>query len=138
MYKVKNLTNSPHRITTADGGFGVLPARGEEDFDIHPRMVQPYSGLGYLKITKLGDEKPKAKAVKVADPEPEKFEVNDKPNEQDQPTDSNKEVTESTEEISEDEQKESLIAQLKELNIKADKRSSVEKLQEKLDEALAK
>lgn len=38
----------------------------------------------------------------------------------------------------EDEQKESLIAQLKELDIKADKRSSVEKLQEKLDEALAR
>lgn len=35
-------------------------------------------------------------------------------------------------------QKAALIAQLKELDIKADKRSSVEKLQEKLDEALAK
>lgn len=120
MYKVKNLTNSPHRITTADGGFGVLPARGEEDFDIHPRMVQPYSALGYLKITKLDDEKPKA--VKVSDPEPEKFEV----------------VEAGDTGLSEDEQKESLIAQLKELDIKADKRSSVEKLQEKLDEALAK
>lgn len=122
MYKVKNLTNSPHRITTADGGFGVLPARGEEDFDIHPRMVQPYSALGYLKITKLDDDKPKAKSVKVADPEPEKFEV----------------VEVGDTELSEDEQKELLIAQLKELDIKADKRSSVEKLQEKLDEALAK
>lgn len=122
MYKVKNLTNSPHRITTADGGFGVLPARGEEDFDIHPRMVQPYSALGYLKITKLDDDKPKPKAVKVADPEPEKFEV----------------VEDGDVELSEDEQKESLIAQLKELDIKADKRSSVEKLQEKLNEALAK
>lgn len=122
MYKVKNLTNSPHRITTADGGFGVLPARGEEDFDIHPRMVQPYSALGYLKITKLDDDKPKAKSVKVADPEPEKFEV----------------VEVGDTELSEDEQKESLIAQLKELDIKADKRSSVEKLQDKLDEALAK
>ena len=39
---------------------------------------------------------------------------------------------------SEDEQKEELIAQLAELDVKADKRSSVEKLQEKLDEALAK
>lgn len=122
MYTVKNLTNSPHRITTADGGFGVLPARGEEDFDIHPRMVQPYSALGYLKITKLEDDKAKAKAVKVADPEPEKFEA----------------VEAGDTELSEDEQKESLIAQLKELGIKADKRSSVEKLQEKLDEALAK
>lgn len=122
MYKVKNLTNSPHRITTADGGFGVLPARGEEDFDIHPRMVQPYSALGYLKIIKLGDENPKAKAVSVADPEPEKFEV----------------VEAGDVELSEDEQKDALIAQLKELDIKADKRSSVEKLQEKLDEALAK
>ena len=122
MYKVKNLTNSPHRITTADGGFGVLPARGEEDFDIHPRMVQPYTALGYLKITKLDDDKPKPNAVKVADPEPEKFEF----------------VEAGETELSEDEQKESLIAQLKELDIKADKRSSVEKLQEKLDEALAK
>lgn len=38
----------------------------------------------------------------------------------------------------EDAQKEELIAQLSELGVKADKRSSVEKLQEKLDEALAK
>ncbi len=38
----------------------------------------------------------------------------------------------------EDAQKEVLIAQLAELGVKADKRSSVEKLQEKLDEALAK
>ena len=122
MYKVKNLTNSPHRITTADGGFGVLPSRGEEDFDIHPRMVQPYSALGYLKITKLDDDMPKPKAAKVADPEPEKFDV----------------VEDGDVELSEDEQKEAIIAQLKELDIKADKRSSVEKLQEKLDEALAK
>ncbi len=41
-------------------------------------------------------------------------------------------------EPSEDEQKEALIAQLAELGVKADKRSSVEKLQEKLEEALAK
>lgn len=41
------------------------------------------------------------------------------------------------EESDEDAQKEALIAQLKELDIKADKRSSVERLQEKLDEALA-
>lgn len=58
--------------------------------------------------------------------------------EEGQSADSNEEVAESTEEISEDEQKEALIAQLSELDIKADKRSSVEKLQEKLDEALAK
>ncbi len=37
----------------------------------------------------------------------------------------------------EDAQKEELIAQLAELGVKADKRSSVEKLQEKLEEALA-
>lgn len=37
----------------------------------------------------------------------------------------------------EDAQKEELISQLAELGVKADKRSSVEKLQEKLDEALA-
>lgn len=48
------------------------------------------------------------------------------------------EAAEEVNEPSEDEQKESLIAQLSELGIKADKRSSVEKLQEKLDEALAK
>lgn len=45
--------------------------------------------------------------------------------------------TEKVESPSEDEQ-DVLIAQLKELGVKADKRSSVEKLQEKLDEALAK
>lgn len=38
----------------------------------------------------------------------------------------------------EDVRKEELIGQLAELGVKADKRSSVEKLQEKLDEALAK
>jgi hypothetical protein len=43
-----------------------------------------------------------------------------------------------TEEVDEDTAKEELIAQLAELGVKADKRSSVEKLQEKLDEALAK
>lgn len=48
------------------------------------------------------------------------------------------EAAEEESEGDEDEQKETLIAQLKELDIKADKRSSVEKLQEKLDEALAK
>jgi len=48
------------------------------------------------------------------------------------------EAEEAPDEGDEDEKKEALIAQLKELDIKADKRSSVEKLQEKLDEALAK
>lgn len=48
------------------------------------------------------------------------------------------EVEDALDQLSEDEEKESLIAQLAELDIKADKRSSVEKLQEKLDEALAK
>lgn len=43
-----------------------------------------------------------------------------------------------TEEVDEDAMKEYLIAELAELGIKADKRSSVEKLKEKLDEALAK
>lgn len=47
-------------------------------------------------------------------------------------------VQDGAESDDEDEQKAALIAQLKELDIKADKRSSVEKLQEKLDEALAK
>lgn len=42
-----------------------------------------------------------------------------------------------TEEVDEDAVKEELIAQLAELGVKADKRSSVEKLQEKLDEALS-
>lgn len=42
-----------------------------------------------------------------------------------------------TEEVDEDVVKEELIAQLAELGVKADKRSSVEKLQEKLEEALA-
>lgn len=42
-----------------------------------------------------------------------------------------------TEEVDEDSVKEELIAQLAELGVKADKRSSVEKLQEKLEEALA-
>lgn len=48
------------------------------------------------------------------------------------------EVEDALDQLSEYEEKESLIAQLAELGVKADKRSSVEKLQEKLDEALAK
>lgn len=47
------------------------------------------------------------------------------------------EVEDALDQLSEDEEKESLIAQLAEIGVKADKRSSVEKLQEKLDEALA-
>lgn len=47
------------------------------------------------------------------------------------------EVEDALDQLSEDEEKESLIAQLAELGVKADKRSSVEKLQEKLEEALA-
>lgn len=48
----------------------------------------------------------------------------------------NVQITE--QENDEDAQKEALISQLADLGVKADKRSSVEKLQEKLDEALAK
>ena len=48
------------------------------------------------------------------------------------------EVEDALDQLSEDEEKEYVIAQLAELGVKADKRSSVEKLQEKLDEALAK
>lgn len=48
------------------------------------------------------------------------------------------EVEDALDQLSEDEEKESLIAQLAEIGVKADKRSSVEKLQEKLEEALAK
>lgn len=47
----------------------------------------------------------------------------------------NVQITE--QEQDEDAQKEDLISQLAELGVKADKRSSVEKLQEKLEEALA-
>lgn len=48
------------------------------------------------------------------------------------------EVEDALDQLSEDEEKESLIEQLAGFGVKADKRSSVEKLQEKLDEALAK
>lgn len=48
------------------------------------------------------------------------------------------EVEDALDKLSEDEEKELLIAKLAEMGVKADKRSSVEKLQEKLDEALAK
>lgn len=51
-----------------------------------------------------------------------------------EPEDAAEEVNEPRE----DEQKEALISQLAELGVKADKRSSVEKLQEKLEEATAK
>ena len=48
------------------------------------------------------------------------------------------EVEDALDELSEEDEKEALIAQLAELGVKADKRSSVETLQQKLDEALAK
>lgn len=121
MYTVKNLTNSPHKIVTVDG-FARLGAREEAEIDVHPNMVQPYSHLGYLVLTKVEG---KAKKVKLADPEPEVADVK-----------SDAHPGESEDE--ELDEKDVLIAELKELGIKADKRSSVEKLQEKLDEALAK
>jgi len=117
MYTIKNLTNSPHRIKTADGGSKILGARATDEFDIHPGMVGPYSRLGYFVVTESngdGKELPKREVVK------------------------NVQFTEKVATPSEDEQKEELISQLAELGVKADKRSSVEKLQEKLDEALAK
>lgn len=120
MYTVKNLTNSPQKIKTVDG-FSRLGAREEADIDVHPNMVQPYSHLGYLVLTKVEG---KAKKVKMSDPEPEVVEVKSEESAEDK-----------AEELDE---KDVLIAQLKELGVKADKRSSVEKLQEKLDEALAK
>ncbi|MDT9702296.1 hypothetical protein, partial [Streptomyces sp. P17] len=83
---------------------------------IHPGMVGPYSRLGYFVVTESngdGKELPKREVVK------------------------NVQFTEKVDIPSEDEQKEELIAQLAELGVKADKRSSVEKLQEKLDEALS-
>lgn len=116
MYTIKNLTNSPHRIKTADGGSKILGARATDEFDIHPGMAGPYSRLGYFVVTESngdGKELPKREVVK------------------------NVQFTEKVDTPSEDEQKEELIAQLAELGVKADKRSSVEKLQEKLEEALA-
>lgn len=112
MYHVKNLTNSPYRITTADGGFGVLMARGEGEFDIHPNMLNSYKQLGFMVISKVGDNS-------FAEP-------------------SQAEAEDALDELPEADEKEQLIAELSELGVKADKRSSVEKLQEKLDEALAK
>lgn len=117
MYTIKNLTNSPHRIKTADGGSKLLGARATDEFDIHPGMVGAYSRLGYFVVTESeggGKESSRREVIK------------------------NVQFTEKVDGPSEDEQKEELIAQLAELDIKADKRSSVEKLQEKLDEALAK
>ena len=46
------------------------------------------------------------------------------------------EVEDALDELSEEDEKEALITQLAELGIKADKRSSVETLQQKLDEAM--
>ncbi|WWA79498.1 hypothetical protein Kintu_gp6 [Xanthomonas phage Kintu] len=117
MYTIKNLTNSPHRIKTADGGSKILGARATDEFDIHPGMVGPYSRLGYFVVTESdgdGKQLPKREVIK------------------------NVQFTEQIDAPSQDEQKEELIAQLAELGIKADKRSSVEKLQEKLEVALAK
>lgn len=131
MYKVKNLTNSPYKIQTADGGFGRVPARGEGEFDIHPRMVQPYTSLGYLKITKLGEEsKPEVvEEVEFTEEQPAELVA-----EEVEKAEVAEEVEPEAEEAEFDEKQE-LINQLKALGVKADKRSSVENLQEKLAEA---
>lgn len=130
MYHVKNLTNSPYRIITADGGFGVLMARGEGEFEIHPNMLNSYKQLGFMQITKI--DKPSSD---YDDVDGAKYSEDATGAEAEAAL---AEMEESESELTEGEQKEALIAQLAELEIKADKRSSVETLQQKLDEAMAK
>ncbi|WP_126969058.1 hypothetical protein [Xanthomonas sp. BRIP62411] len=50
MHKIKNHTNSPHHIQLADGSKGRLPARGEGEFDVDPKMLPFYQRCGFLKL----------------------------------------------------------------------------------------
>lgn len=120
-----NVTNNynrnlglPNGVVIAAGGSADIA--GWDKLSKH-KVVAKWLESGVLSVGKSSkkDEPEVVEDVQLTEQEPE-------------------DAAEDGNELSEDEQKESLISQLAELGIKADKRSSVEKLQEKLDEALAK
>lgn len=120
---------STHTSALALPGGSVIPAKGSADVDnwedikLHG-VVSRWVEAGLLSAGKSSkkDEPEVVENVKITEEVAELSQA---------------EVEDALDQLSEDEEKESLIAQLAELGVKADKRSSVEKLQEKLEEALA-
>lgn len=114
------VTNNHYTPLALPNGF-VIPAKGSADVADWDKMKSHgvVSKWVAAKILSVGG-KPAA-----AEDEPEVVEE--------------VQFTEEQSEVAEElDEKDTLIAQLAELGIEADKRSSVKKLQEKLDEALAK
>ena len=134
------VTNNHDRDLGLPGGFVIGAGKAEDvpgwDKLSKHKVVAKWLEAGVLSAGKSSKKDEPEDEPEVVEDVQFTEEVNE--SEEDQPTDSSGEVAEAAEELSEDEQKEALIAQLAELDIKADKRSSVEKLQDKLDEALAK
>lgn len=124
-----NVTNNYNRNLGLPGGFVIGAGKTEEvpgwDKLSKHKVVAKWLESGVLSTGKSSkkDEAEVVENVQITEEvaEPSQAEVED-----------------ALDQLSEDEEKESLIAQLADLGVKADKRSSVEKLQEKLDEALAK
>lgn len=129
------VTNNYNRDLGLPGGF-VIGAGKAEDVPGWDKLSKHKVVAKWLEAGVLSA----GKSSKKDDPEVEPEVVEDVQFTEEVPADVEvaEEAAEEEPEGDEDEQKELLIAQLKELDIKADKRSSVEKLQEKLDEALAK
>lgn len=58
MHRIKNLTNSPHKIILAGNKMGRLAARGEDVFDVAPQLLPHYKTLGYLQLTEVKEQEP--------------------------------------------------------------------------------
>lgn len=127
------VTNNHDRDLGLPGGFVIGAGKAEDvpgwdELSKH-KVVAKWLEAGVLSA---------GKSSKKDEPETEPEVIEDVQFTEEVTEPSQAEVEDALDQLSEDEEKESLIAQLAELDIKADKRSSVEKLQEKLDEALAK
>lgn len=132
MAKLNEVTNN-HTGPLGVGGV-VIPAKSSAEVPNWEKVSKNGVVQRWLDSGVLSVGKPSKKDEPEAEPEVvENVQFTEQVTEPSQA-----EVEDALDQLSEDEEKESLIAQLAELGVKADKRSSAEKLQEKLDEALAK
>ena len=127
------VTNNYNRDLGLPGGF-VIGAGKAEDVPGWDKLSKHKVVAKWLEAGVLSA----GKSSKKDEPETEPEVIEDVQFTEEVTEPSQAEVEDALDQLSEDEEKEYLIAQLAELGVKADKRSSVEKLQEKLDEALAK
>lgn len=127
------VTNNHDRDLGLPGGF-VIGAGKAEDVPGWDKLSKHKVVAKWLEAGVLSA----GKSSKKDEPETEPEVIEDVQFTEEVTEPSQAEVEDALDQLSEDEEKESLIAQLAEIGVKADKRSSVEKLQEKLDEALAK